>query len=66
MKFDQYKRDWVSNEVDDGMGKSYFPLRLRYEGDTRDTIVSDPDEIDNRAFIVLETRLKIKKVKVVE
>lgn len=62
MKFDQRKKDWVSSDVDDGIGKSYFPMRLRYEGDAEDTIAATGDDIDgNRAFRVLETRLKVKK-----
>lgn len=62
MKFDQRKRDWVSVDVDDGIGRSYFPIRLRYEGDDEDTVIETSDDIDNhRSFRVLETRLRVAR-----
>lgn len=64
MKFDQTKRDWVNNDVDDGIGKSYFPMRLQYEDRASEELVDNSDEIrDHVSFRVLETRVRIKKVR---
>lgn len=48
----------MTNHRDD----SYYPIKVRYDCDNKDTIVERPEDLRHDGFIVIETRVNVSEL----
>lgn len=54
------KDDIIQTEKDEnGIGKSYFPIEIVYEGEKERKIINHPNNLTNKPFKVYRTRIKL-------